>query len=429
MQITFVKFSIFGSSYNVSFKPLIFPTIRALTPNDVHIEFVDEHVDHLPEHVNAGIIALSVETMTARKARAFALKHKGADNIIICGGFHPSAVPEECLEYADSVVIGDAEDTWPRFLADVRAGSVQKVYRSSLSMAPVKPVPHLSYFSGKQYGFIGLAQFSRGCRFNCDFCSVKAMYPGPVRTKNVADFVEEVRAMPETLIFLADDTLFVDHETTLHLLESLKPLGKVWHCQISMDVAYDERLLHAMKEAGVAIVMIGFEATRAETLKQMNKGANLRVADYAEAIHNIYRHGLMIAAGFISGYDDDTTSTIWQHFDFCMKHHFTKAFFTMLQPMPGTRLYDRLRSEGRMAPDKWWLDAAYKYGDCVFVPKKMSRAALERDFYAAWKRYYRLINIWKRFIANSRYLTFKRSLMFFGEAILQKKNLSLDASR
>lgn len=82
-----------------------------------------------------------------------------------------------------------------------------------------------------------------------------------------------------------------------------------------------------------------------------------------------------------------------------------------------------------MAPDKWWLDAAYKYGDCVFVPKKMSRAALERDFYAAWKRYYRLINIWKRFIANSRYLTFKRSLMFLGEAILQKKNLSLDASR
>jgi radical SAM superfamily enzyme YgiQ (UPF0313 family) len=164
--------------------------------------------------------------------------------------------------------------------------------------------------------------------------------------------------------------IFRDQSTTLQLLEKLRPLKRTWHCQISIDIAYNDKLLKAMKDAGVAIVMIGFEATNAGTLMQMNKGANIRFPDYAKAISNIYRHGIMIAAGFISGYDNDDVDTIRDHYDFCMKHHFTKAFFTMLQPMPGTRLYNRLLAEGRMTLERWWLDEHYKYGRCVFVPKK-----------------------------------------------------------
>jgi len=195
MEITFIRFSIFEKNYNASFKPLIFQVIRALTPKDIKINFVDEHVQELPEKIDSDIIALSVETMTARKARDFALKHKIKNNLIVAGGFHPSTLPEECLEYADSVIIGDAEDTWPRFLKDAQAGNVQKIYKSSLEAAPVKPDLELEYFKDKKYSFIGLAQFSRGCKFNCDFCSIKAMYPGKVRTKKIDDFVEEVESM------------------------------------------------------------------------------------------------------------------------------------------------------------------------------------------------------------------------------------------
>jgi len=429
MKITFIRFSIFEKTYNASFKPLVFPVIRALTPKDIEIDFIDEHVEKLPEKIDSDIIALSVETLTARKVRNFALKHKTKNNIIAVGGFHPSALPEECLEYADSVTIGDAEDTWPRFLEDAKNGNVQKIYKSSLEIDPIKPVLDLEYFKGKKYSFIGLAQFSRGCKFNCDFCCIKAMYPGKVRTKKVDDFVEEVRSMPEKIIFLADDNLFTDEKTTLLLLEKLKPLKKIWHCQISMDVAYNEKILKAMKEAGFAMVMIGFEAINPDTLKQMNKGANMRIKNFDEAINNIYKHGFMITAGFISGYDNDKIETIWSNFDFAMKYHFTKAFFTMLQPMPGTRLYKRLLAEGRMSPDKWWLDENYTYGDCVFEPKNMTKKELERDFYAAWKKYYTLSNIWKRFKANFKYLSFKDSALFLGEALLQKRNLNLNVKK
>ena len=429
MKITFIRFSIFERKYNTSFKPLVFQIISALTPKDIQLEFVDEHVEDLPEKIDCDVIALSVETLTARKARDFALKHKTKNNVIVVGGFHPSVMPEECLEYADAVTIGDAEDTWPQILEDIKSGNLKKIYKSSLEVPPAKPDLHLAYFKDKKYSPIGLAQFSRGCKFNCDFCSIKAMYPGKVRTKNIDDFIEEIKSMPEKIIFLADDNLFIDEQTTLHLLEKLKPLKKMWHCQISMDVAYNDKILTAMKEAGFVMVMIGFEAINPETLKQMNKGANMRIKNYEEAINNIYKHGLMITAGFISGYDNDTIDTIWEHFNFAMKHHFTKAFFTMLQPMPGTRLYKRLLAEGRMSPDKWWLDKNYKYGDCVFEPKNMTKHELEREFYAAWKAYYSFGNIWKRFKANFKYLSFVNSLLFLGEALLQKKNLNLNVKK
>ena len=423
MEITFISFSVLDRGYASALKTLVFPIISALTPKDININYIDEHVEDLPKTIDSDIIVMTVGTMTSRKARAFALKHR--DKVVAVGGPHPTCMPEECLEYANTVFIGEAEGTWPQFIEDVKNGNIKRIYKSPQDVLPIKPDLNFEYFKGKKYSFVGVAQFARGCKFNCEFCCVKILNPGKVKTKNIYDFVEEVKAMPEKLMFLTDDNLFTDEGTTLLLLEKLKPLKKMWHCQVSIDVAHNDKILKAMKDAGFAMVMMGFESIDVDTLKQMNKGANLKLKNYDEAIKNVYKHGLMIAAGFVIGYDNDTPQTIRNTFDFAMKHHFTKAFFTMLQPMPGTKLYNRLLEEGRVTP-KWWLDNNYQYGECCFDPKNMTREELSAIFGTLLKEYYTFSNIWKRFLKNYKYLPFTRSILFLGEALLYKKHTNID---
>lgn len=423
MKITFISFSVLQKGYASALKPLVFPIISALTPEDIEIRFIDERVEDLPETIDSDIIVMTVGTMTSRRARAFALRHK--DKIIAVGGPHPTSLPEECLEYADAVFIGDSEGTWQQFIEDAKNGNIKQIYKAPQDVLPIKPDLNLEYFKGKKYSFVGIAQFARGCKYNCEFCFIKVLYPGKVKTKNIDDFVEEVKSMPEKIMFLIDDNLFTDEETTLLLLEKIKPLKKMWHCQVSIDVAQNDKILKAMKDAGFAMIMMGFEATDMDTLKQMNKGANLKLKSYDEAIKNVYKHGLMITAGFVIGYDNDTPQTIRNTFDFAMKHHFTKAFFTMLQPMPGTKLYNRLLEEGRVTP-KWWLDSNYQYGDCAFEPKNMTREELSAIFDKQLREYYTFSNIWKRFLKNSQYLPLMRSIMFLVEALLFKKHANLN---
>jgi len=145
----------------------------------------------------------------------------------------------------------------------------------------------------------------------------------------------------------------LDEETAIALFKALKPLKKKWACQISMNVALQDNLLNLMKESGCVMLLIGFEFLNKENLKRMKKSANLAIDDYDRAIANIYKHGLLICATFVLGYNEDKRESIDQTMDFAIKHHFTVANFNPLIPMLGTPLYIRLEGEGRLIYDKW----------------------------------------------------------------------------
>ena len=372
MKVTLIKVSMLeGKGYD-AMKPLIFAIFESITPPDVEMEYIDERVEDIPEVIDADIIALSVETFAAKHSYEIARKYKTQRNKIVMGGFHPTVLPDESLEYCDTVLIGDAEDTWPEYLKDYREGITKDRYISSHQCSLSVINFYSKAFEGKKYHKIGLVQFSRGCKFNCDFCSIGSFYRCKVRQKSIDTIVQEIKGIKEKILFFIDDNIFLDEESAFRLFEAIKPLKKKWACQISMDVAFHDRMLKAMRDSGCILVLIGFESLNAENLKLMNKVANSRIKNYEDAINNIYMHKLMIYATFVLGYDYDTMESIDATLRFAMDHNFAVANFNPLIPMPGTRLYARLEEEKKLIYPKWWLEDGYKYGDTAYYPVGMS---------------------------------------------------------
>lgn len=372
VRVVLIRVSMMAGRGHDAMKPLIFPIVESVLPPYAALTCYDERVERLPDTIDADIIAFSVETFAAKHAYALAKRYKRESNLIVMGGFHPSALPDEALQYADTVITGDAEDTWPSLMRDFSEGHVKRRYDSSNRTALRSIDYNSALFAGKKYNRIGLVQFSRGCKFHCDFCSVRSFYACGVRQKAEETIVEDIRCIREKVLFFIDDNLFYDEASAVRLFRAIKPLKKKWACQISMDVAQNDRLLRLMKESGCVLVLIGFESLKRENLKQMNKQANIGNAGYEHIIRNIYRHGLMIYATFVCGYDHDTPDDIAETMRFALRNGFAAANFNPLIPMPGTDLYARFEKENRLLYDKWWLQEGYRYGDTAFVPARMT---------------------------------------------------------
>lgn len=400
MEITFIKVNMMYGKGKDALKPLLFSIIKELTPKDIKINFIDERIEDIPQKINSDIIALSVETFSAKRAYEIAKKYKTTKNKIVMGGIHPTTLPEEALQFADTVLVGDAEDTWNKYLDDVKKGMEKKIYISENKSKISKIDYNSDCYKGKKYLKVGMVQASRGCKFNCDFCSVKNLYRKGVRQKDVDKLIEEIKEIKEKLIFFIDDNIFYNEETAKKLFKKLKSLNKKWACQISIDIAFNDELLKMMKEAGCFLVLIGFESLNKNNLEQMNKTANLQIAKYEEAINNIYKHNLMIYAMFVLGYDYDTKESIEQTYEFALEHNFAISNFNPLMVLPGTKLYERIEKENRLIYKKWWLEDNYKYGDTMYIPKNMKPEELADGCKNARYKFNTYINIFKRLIRN-----------------------------
>lgn len=423
MKVTLIKVSMLeGKGYD-AMKPLIFAIFEAITPADVEMEYIDERVEELPETIASDIIALSVETFAARRAYEIARKYKSEMNKIIMGGFHPTVLPDEALEYCDTVLLGDAEDTWPEYLKDYRSGITKDRYISSNQCRITEIDFNSRAFTGKKYHKIGLVQFSRGCKFSCDFCSIGSFYRCRVRQKSIDSIVQEIKGIKEKILFFIDDNIFLDEESAFRLFEAIRPLKKKWACQISMDVAFNDRMLTAMRDSGCILVLIGFETLNPENLQLMNKAANIKIKKYEDAIRNIYWHKLMIYATFVLGYDYDTPESIQATLQFAMDNNFAVANFNPLIPMPGTRLYERLEEKGRLIYPKWWLEEGYKYGDTAYFPESMTPDELKEGCKNARFSFNTYKNIFLRLFRNKVHWNPFHMAVFFVLNFISRKEI------
>ena len=388
MRIAVVRPAMAARHSRDALQPLVFALLKALTPPGIDVSFHDGLVERLPDDFAADVVALSVETFAARSAYAIADRARARGVRVVMGGYHPSALPDEAAAHADAVVVGDAEDTWPRVVADLAAGRLRPRYASP-NDAPLVVQGDDTAFDRHRYPPLGLVQFSRGCRYSCEFCSIHAFYGAHVRTRPLDLVLDDVRRRPERHLFFVDDNLFADRERARLLFEALVGSGKRWACQISMDVADDPDLLRLMRRAGCFLVLMGFESLEAANLQQMGKGANLH-ASYARVLARVREAGLMVYGTFVVGYDHDTPATAPALVDFATRQGFSVANFNPLMPMPATRLYDRLDAEGRLLHDRWWLDPGFRYGDAMLRPLGLTPDELtagcrdaRRAFYAA----------------------------------------------
>lgn len=410
MKVLFIRPGMLGAASKDAMMPLVFAIIKPLTPADIEIEFYDERVEAVPEVTDAELVAMTVETFSARRAYHLALGYKRQGIPVIMGGFHPTMLPDECLRYCDSVIVGEAEDTWMAVMEDLRAGNLRRRYDSGGEVDLSGITYDYSVFKNKKYHKMGLLQFSRGCKFSCDFCSVHAFFKDRVRCKPISVIVEELKAMKERYVFFIDDNLFSDETAAKELFEALVPLNKKWVCQISIDVAKNRELLRLMKRSGCMVVLIGFESLNVENLKQMGKGANVKYNDYETIIGNIYDAGIMIYGTFVVGYDYDTVESTKALVEFALHHKFAIANFNPLMPMPGTRLHQRLKEENRLTYEDWWLHEDYRYGDAMLTPKSMTGEELmesckqARYSFNSYKNIFKRLIHWKANMANLEHM-------------------------
>jgi radical SAM superfamily enzyme YgiQ (UPF0313 family) len=389
-HVTFLRPSL-GEGFSAdAMTPLVFAILKARTPQGIATTMIDERVEPL-RMVPTDLVAMTVETFTARRAYQIAARYRRAGIPVVMGGHHPSMLPDESLRHADAVVIGDAEGTWERIVADAAARRLQKLYRTTPGDGGA-PVYDRSIFAGRNYTPISLVQAGRGCRFACDFCSIHAFY-GTYRAQRApADIVAEMRALPRRrLVFFVDDNLYWRRDVFEALMRALIPLKMRWCCQITIDVARDDALLDLMAQAGCALALIGFESLERESLVQMRKKWNGVAGGYADVVSRFHARGIMIYGTFVFGYDADTPASFDRAAAFAREQSLCIANFNPLTPMPGTGLYNRLRAEGRLVREEWWLDPSYRYGDAIFAPRGISPEELSagpmraRNAFYGWR--------------------------------------------
>jgi radical SAM superfamily enzyme YgiQ (UPF0313 family) len=364
-------------------EPLCFAILKSLTPPDVETMFHDERLETIPYDEPTDLAALTVETYTARRAYQIAAEYRRRGVKVVMGGYHPTFLPEEALMFADAVIQGDAEGVWQQIVADARAERLRRLYRQD-EFPPLGGVePDRSIFAGKRYAPIALIQYGRGCKFNCDFCSIRAFYGSNLRQRPVREVVEEIERLGRKHVFLVDDNIFANPEKAKALFQALIPLNIRWSCQVSIDIAKDPSLIKLMQKSGCITALIGFESLNPANLKQMKKSWNLKFGDYEFSVQKFQDAGIMIYGTFVFGYDHDRPQAFDEAVQFAIRNKFFLANFNPLTPTPGAPLFERLKQEKRLIYDRWWLDANYRYGEATYHPHGMTVDELTAGCYRA----------------------------------------------
>jgi radical SAM superfamily enzyme YgiQ (UPF0313 family) len=383
VKLTFIRPNLHDSRSADAMEPLSMAILKSLTPADVETAFHDERLEAIPYDEPTDLVALTVETYTARRSYQIAAEYRRRGVPVVMGGYHPTFLPDEALGFADAVVEGDAEGLWPRLIDDARRGRLQRSYRQEGFPSLTGSNPDRSLFQGKRYAPVALVQYGRGCRYNCDFCSIRAFYGASLRQRPVPEVVAEIERVGRRHVFFVDDNIFVDLPKAKQLFEALIPLRILWSCQVSIDVARDPALLRLMQRSGCLSAVVGFESLDLGNLRQMRKAWNLLEGGYEAPIRALQDAGVMIYGTFVFGYDHDTPDSFDRALEFALRHRFFLANFNPLTPTPRAALYDRLRAEGRLLYDRWWLDPRYRYGDATFHPRRMTAAELTAGCYRA----------------------------------------------
>lgn len=387
------------------FPYLALTTLAALTPRDVRVCLIDENVEAVNLKAKPDLVGISLMTPLAPRGYEIADAYRKRAVPVVLGGIHASMMPEEASAHADAVLVGEAEDLWPRVIEDACRGELQPLYRSDRHL-PLDnlPLPRRELLKRKAYFFVNTVQTTRGCPFDCAFCSVTQFYGHTYRLRPVEEVEREVRNLEGRFIFFVDDNIVGNVAYAKALFRRLIPHGLKWASQSSITIARDQDLLRLARQSGCMGLFIGFESLSQNTLKEMGKTFN-RVQSYREMINRIHSYGIGIQGSFIFGNDGDTPSVFAEVVDFTEKARLDAALFSILTPFPGTRLYRKMEAEGRILTDDW---TRYDMNHVVFRPRGMRVEQLQQGFNWAYSRLYSWRSIVKRLLGV------RRNLQLFG---------------
>lgn len=430
MKVTFILPAVgrkAGSAYvrTWQMEPLAIATLAALTPSDVEKRFFDDRMEKIDFEEETDLVALSVETYTARRAYQIAAKYRFKGVPVVMGGFHPTLVPDDAQEHADSIVIGEGENLWPELLNDFKMGKMKSRYQHQERPALMGNFPDRSIYGDKEYLKIGLVETARGCKFQCEFCSISKFYQRSHRQRPVADVIKEISQLKQRYIFFTDDNIAVNKKRFRELLEALIPLNIFWSAQTSIEIARESELLRLMRRSGCICVLIGFETLNPDVLEQMDKTVNCQTEIYESSARAFRKNGIGVYGTFVFGYDKDDADSFQRTFDFSRKHGFFFTAFNHLVPFPGTPLYERLEKAGRLKYPRWWLSEDYRFGDVAYQVQGMTENELSQKCFDFRRLFYSPGSIFRRlknWRANGR--TLRRLFLFISLNILSRNDVA-----
>lgn len=391
-----------------SMEPLPLAVLAGLTPPDVECVLYDDRIEPIPFDEGTDLVAISVEIFTARRSYEIAAEYRKRGVPVVLGGMHPTLVPDESLQHADAVLLGDAEPLWGTLVEDARRGRLRRVYRSRPGRAQDGGVlPRRDLFRGKRYLPVTLMQFSRGCRFACTFCAISSYFGRGHFVRRTREVLDEIEAQDRRFVFFVDDNFLSDHEAAKAFLRELVPMRIRWVSQASIDMTTDPELMQLLADSGCMGNVIGFESLERRNLRSMGKGPAFRMRRgdggelvwdrYADAVAILRAHHLQTWAAFTLGHDHDTPETIRATADFALENKFCFGAFNILMPYPGTPLYDRLAREQRLLYDgRWWLHPEYRFNHASFQPARMTPAELTEACWQARQRWNGIGSVWRR---------------------------------
>jgi len=369
------------------------------------VRFVDLNVEGVPAET-PDLVGISVWTMLAPQAYELADAYRRRDIHVVLGGVHPSMLPGEALRHADAVVVGEAESVFAKVLADAAAGRLGGVYQGAWGdMAAVPRVGEwvdlLEDTPIMRYLPRNTLQTTRGCRFNCDFCSVIRINGRGSRHRAPDEVVEELRVLERRgqrfgsflHISFLDDDLAADLDFAADLSEAIVRSGlrMSWAAQASIGLAGDPSMVKLVARAGCSVLFTGFESISRDTLVECNKKNRPHL--FGESVKRLHDSKILVEGGFIFGFDHDEPSVFNETVDFVDKIGVDAAHFSILTPLPGTHTFARMAADGRIKSYDW---GEYDLYHAVFEPERMTRPQLQAGLWKAYRGFYAGGRRWRR---------------------------------
>jgi radical SAM superfamily enzyme YgiQ (UPF0313 family) len=384
-------------------EPLTIAVLKQLTPAEYETAFYDDRVESIDYDADCDVVAITLETYTARRAYEISRRFRSRGKIVVCGGYHATLCPDDVASHADIVLTGNAESIWAAMLNDIRRGEYKPRYNGKESLDYGMPDRSIYADKMKKYLPVSLVEIGRGCRRRCEFCSIAAYYKSCYIHRRIEDITAEIKTCRHKLFFFVDDSIFSDREFAKALFLEVAKLKITWTTQITLDIARDEELLVLMRQSGCLLVLIGFESINADNLEQMNKSWSERIGERDETVDRIHRAGINIYASFVFGFDEDCEQTFADVLGFSMRHRFFVTAFNHLLAFPNTKTYSRFEQERRLLSPRWWLEDNYRYGAISFRPARITPDELcalcgkyKHKFYTFRSILHRVPALWKR---------------------------------
>lgn len=363
---------------------LALPTVAALTPEGHDVVLIDDNIDDIDYDEPVDLVGLTGMTCYINRAFEIADEYRKRGVPVVMGGPHATLAPYEALEHADCVVIGEAENVWEQLLQDFENGELKEVYRGVDDKPTMKanPPPAWNLVPTTNYVFFGV-EATRGCPFDCHFCSIKQIYGKDFRVRTPDEVIEEIKAAPNNQIFFTDDNLIGNKPFAKELFTKMKGLNVSWGCQMSINVAFMPEMLQLMKDAGCFFIFIGLETLDKEAVVAMNKPVNKM--DYYKAVEKIQGMGMHVIGSFIVGGDNDTPQTFDDIAEFVQVSKMSWIMINIMNSPPGTEFLRMMEEEGRNVVYSYdELDGAH----ATVKHPTMSTEEIERRFRDLYNRVY-----------------------------------------